>query len=101
MGEQRPVDMPNVPTLRELPGLSHFQVASWNALAAPAKTPRAVIARLNAELAEILREPETVQRLASFHVQAKSSSPAQLSVWLEREMVRWREVIERAGLAAS
>ena len=101
MGEQRPVDMPQVPTLRELPGLSNFQVASWNALAAPAKTPRAVVARLHAELAEILREPETVQRLASFHVQAKSSTPAQLGVWLEREILRWREVIERAGLSAT
>ena len=101
MGEQRPQDMPQVPTLRELPGLSQFQVASWNALAAPAKTPRAVVARLNAELVEILREPETVQRLASFQVQAQSSTPAQLGTWLEREIVRWREVIERAGLSAS
>ena len=101
MGEQRPVDMPQVPTLRELPGLSHFQVASWNALAVPAKTPRSVIARLHAELAEILREPETVHRLASFHVQARSSTPEQLGQWLAREILRWREVMERAGLTAT
>ena len=101
MGEQRPQDMPQVPALRELPGLSNFRVASWNALAAPAKTPRPVVARLHAELVEILREPETVQRLASFQVQAQSSSPAQLGQWLDREIVRWQEVIERAGLSAS
>lgn len=101
MGEQRPQDMPHVPALRELPGLSNFRVASWNALAAPAKTPRPVVARLHAELVEILREPETVQRLASFQVQAQSSSPAQLGQWLDREIVRWQEVIERAGLSAS
>jgi len=101
MGEQRPQDMPHVPTLRELPGLSNFRVASWNALAAPAKTPRTVVARLHAELVEILREPEMVQRLASFQVQAQSSSPAQLGQWLEREIVRWQEVIERAGLSAN
>jgi len=101
MGEQCPADMPQVPTVRELPGLSNFQVSSWNAIAAPAKTSPAVVARLHSELAEILREPETVQRLASFNVQARSSSPAQLGQWLEREIARWREVIERAGLTAS
>ena len=99
MGDQRPKDMPQVPTLRELPGLSQFQVASWNALAAPAKTPRAVIERLHSELAMVLQEPEMVQRLAHLQVRAQASTPAQLTALLEREIARWREVIERAGIA--
>ena len=100
MGEQRPKDMPNIPTVRELPGLSQFQVASWNALAAPAKTPRTVIERLNQELAQLLKEPETVQRLAGFQVRAQYSSPAQLAQLLDREIVRWADVIQRAGIVA-
>lgn len=98
MGDQRPKDMPQVPTLRELPGLGHVQVSSWNALAAPAKTPRPIIERLHHELAAILQEPDMVQRLSNLQVRAQASSPAQLAALLERETLRWREVIERAGI---
>ena len=99
MGEQRPKDMPHVPTLRELPGLSNFNVSSWNALAAPAKTPKAVVERLSAEVAKVIAQPDTVQRLAGFNVRAQSSTPAQLSHLLDREIVRWTEVIQKAGIA--
>ena len=98
MGEQRPKDAPQVPTLRELPGLSNFNVASWNALAAPGKTPKPVVDRLSAEVAKALAQPDMVQRLAGFNVQAKSSTPTQLAQWLDREMVRWTDVIQRAGI---
>jgi len=99
MGEQRPKDLPGVPTLRELPGLSNFNVSSWNALAAPGKTPKAVVERLSAELAKVLAQPEMVQRLAGFNVRAQSSTPAQLSQLLDRDIVRWSEVIAKAGIA--
>lgn len=99
MGEQRPKDMPGVPTLRELPGLSNFNVSSWNALAAPGKTPKAVVDRLSAEVAKVIAQPDTVQRLAGFNVRAQSSSPAQLAQLLDRDIVRWTEVIQRAGIA--
>ncbi len=99
MGEQRPKDMPEVPTLRELPGLSNFNVSSWNALAAPGKTPKAIVDRLNAEVAKVLAQPDMVQRLAGFNVQAKASTPAQLAQLLDRDIARWTEVIQRAGIA--
>jgi quinolinate synthase len=51
----------------ELPGLSSFNVSSWNALAAPGKTPAAVVNRLNAELVKVLATPDMVQRLAADH----------------------------------
>lgn len=98
MGEHRPKDMPGVPTLRELPGLSSFNVSSWNALAAPGKTPKAVVDRLSAELAKVIAQPEIVQRLAGFNVRAQSSTPAQLGQLLERDIARWTEVIQRAGI---
>ena len=99
MGEQRPKDMPQVPALRELPGLSNFNVSSWNALAAPAKTPKAIVDRLSAEVAKVIAQPETVQRLAGFNVRAQSSTPAQLAQLLDRDIVRWSEVIRKAGIA--
>lgn len=99
MGDQRPKDMPDVLTVRELPGLSNFNVSSWNALAAPGKTPKAVVERLSAEVAKVLAQPEMVQRLAGFNVRAQSSTPAQLAQLLDRDIVRWTEVIQRAGIA--
>jgi tripartite-type tricarboxylate transporter receptor subunit TctC len=98
MGESRPKDLPQTPTVRELQGLSNFNVSSWNALAAPAKTPKAAIDRLSQELSKILAQPEMIQRLAGFNVQAKASTPAQLAQLLDNDIKRWAEVIAKAGL---
>ena len=98
MGASRPKDMPQIPAVRELPGLSNFNVSSWNALAAPAKTPKNVIDRLQTELGKILAEPEMVQRLAGFNVQAQSSTPGQLAQLLDSDIKRWTEVIQKAGI---
>jgi len=99
MGESRPKDMPQIATVRELQGLSNFNVSSWNALAAPAKTPKAVVDRLSQELAKILVQPDLVQRLAGFNVQAKASTPAQLAQLLDSDIKRWSDVIVKAGIA--
>jgi tripartite-type tricarboxylate transporter receptor subunit TctC len=98
MGASRPKDQPHVPVVRELPGLSNFDVSSWNALAAPAKTPKAVVDRLSAEVAKALVAPDMVQRLASFNVAAKASTPAQLAQWLDADIQRWNDVIQKAGI---
>ncbi|OYU11218.1 MAG: tripartite tricarboxylate transporter receptor protein [Comamonadaceae bacterium PBBC1] len=99
MGTNRPKDQPQVPVVRELPGLSHFNVSSWNALAAPGKTPKAVLDRLSAEVAKVLADPALVQRLAGFNVQAQASTPGQLAQLLDSDIKRWTEVIQKAGIA--
>lgn len=101
MGENRPQDWPQTPLVRELPGLSSFNVSSWNALAAPAKTPKAIVERLSAEVAKALSTPEVVQRLASFQVLARHSTPGQLAQLLDTDIRRWSEVIQKAGLTPS
>ena len=98
MGAKRPKDLPQTPVVRELPGLSDFNVSSWNALAAPGKTPPAVVSRLNAELVKVLATPDMVQRLAGFNVQAQSSTPAQLAQLLDADIKRWTDVIQKAGI---
>jgi tripartite-type tricarboxylate transporter receptor subunit TctC len=98
MGAKRPKDQPQVPVVRELPGLSNFDVSSWNALAAPGKTPKAVVERLNAEVSKVLSAPDMVQRLAGFNVEAKASTPEQLTQLLDTEIKRWSEVIQKAGI---
>lgn len=98
MGENRPKDWPQTPAVRELPGLSSFNVSSWNALAAPGKTPKAIVERLSSEVAKLLSMPEMVQRLASFNVQARHSTPGQLAQLLDTDIRRWTDVIQKAGL---
>ncbi len=98
MGEQRPADLPDTPTVKELPQMGGLVVSSWNALAAPAKTPKPIIDRLSSEVSQVLADPELIKRLAGLQVMAKSSSPAQLGQLLDRDIVRWSEVIKKAGI---
>jgi tripartite-type tricarboxylate transporter receptor subunit TctC len=98
MGEQRNAALKDVPTLRES-GLVNFNVASWNALAAPAGTPAAVVARLNKEIGVALASPDLRKRLADAGVEARASSSPQMSDLLASEIKRWSDVIERARIA--
>jgi tripartite-type tricarboxylate transporter receptor subunit TctC len=98
-GEKRPTGLPGVPTAAETGGaLKNLHVASWNALAAPAKTPGDVVARLNTELQKALATPELKNQLADLNVDARSSTPEQLRELLASETRRWSEVITRARI---
>ena len=96
-GEKRSAALPEVPTARES-GLPNFVAASWNGLAAPARTPKPVIERLNREVAAALNHPDVRRRLAELNVDAQASSPEQASALLASEVKRWGEVIVRARI---
>jgi hypothetical protein len=87
----------DVPTARES-GLSNFVAASWNGLAAPARTPRPVIERLQREVVAALANPDVRRRLADLNVEAQSSSPEQAAALLASEVRRWGDVIVRARI---
>jgi tripartite-type tricarboxylate transporter receptor subunit TctC len=98
-GEQRASGLGDVPTAAESGGaLAKLHVSSWNALAAPAKTPPAVISRLNTELRAALASPDLKKRLADLNVDARWSSPEDLGKLLAGEIRRWGEVIVRAKI---
>ena len=96
-GDKRSVALKDVPTAAQS-GLTGFSVASWNALAAPAKTPKDVIARLNREVQTALNSPDIKKRLSDLNIDASASTPAQLSDLLAAEIKRWAEVIARAKI---
>jgi tripartite-type tricarboxylate transporter receptor subunit TctC len=99
LGDKRPAGLPDVPTAAESGGaLAGLNIASWNALAAPARTPREVIARLNRELQAALVSAELRKRLADLDVDARSSTPEQLAGLLASETRRWSDVIARAKI---
>lgn len=96
-GEKRAAVLPDVPTAKES-GLPTYVAASWNALAAPAKTPKDVIARLNKEVTAAVNSPDVKKKLHDLNVEARSSSPEQASELLASEIKRWGDVITRAKI---
>jgi len=98
-GARRPAGLPQVPTAAESGGaLATLNVASWNALAAPAKTPAPVLLRLNAELKKALANPALKKKLADLDVDARWSTPEDLGNLLASEVRRWGDVIARAKI---
>jgi tripartite-type tricarboxylate transporter receptor subunit TctC len=97
MGDHRAAVIPDVPTLAES-GVQGFNVSSWNALAAPARTPREIVAVLNRQVQTALASPDVRKRLADLNVSARSSTPEQLAELLASEVRRWSEVIARANV---
>ena len=97
MGEKRSVVLPEVPTAAQS-GLAGFNVASWNALAAPAKTPKDVLARLHREVVAAVNSPEVKKSLLELNIDASASTPAQLADLLASETKRWAAVIAQAKI---
>ena len=96
-GARRAAELPDVPTARES-GVAGFVASSWNGLAAPAKTPASVIARLNKDIAAAVNAPDVKKKLHDISVEAQSSSPEQAAELLAGEIKRWGEVIVRAKI---
>ena len=86
-----------MPTARE-GGLATYVASSWNALAVPARTPAAVVARLNQDLVAALNSPDMKKRLQDLNVQARASTPEQAGELLRTEVKRWGDVITRANI---
>ncbi len=97
MGDTRAEQLPDVPTLMQS-GVRDFEVLSWNALAAPAKTPKDVIARLNREVLAAVNSPDVKKKLFDLNLQAKGSTPEQLGTLLQNDIKRWTDVINKAGV---
>ena len=95
--EQRSATVPDVPTAVES-GVKGFVAASWNALAAPARTPRAVVDRLQREVVATVATPAVQQQLRALNVEPRTSTPEQAAALLRADIERWRAVIERAGI---
>lgn len=89
--------LPDVPTAIEQ-GVKGYDVASWNGLAAPPKTPRPVIERLHQAVVKSLAEPDIQKRFAELGVEPRSSTPEQLKEFFNTETQRWTRVVEKAGI---
>lgn len=89
--------LPDVPTFAEL-GLSGIESGAWWALAAPAKTPRAVIASLKAGHAAVLARPDYIERLAGLAMEPLLMTPEQTAAFVKREIEKWQKVVVAANV---
>lgn len=89
---------PTVATFQEL-GVTGVEVDLWYAFFVPGKTPAPVVARLNTELAAILRQPEIHDMLGKAGMDAAASTPEELAALSAKDYPRWGEVIKRNGIS--
>jgi tripartite-type tricarboxylate transporter receptor subunit TctC len=94
---QRSAALPDVPTLDES-GLKGFEAVAWNGLTAPAKTPRDVIMKINADVIKIVNSPELKERLKADGSDPVGNSPEQYAAFLRNEIAKWAKVIKFAGV---
>jgi tripartite-type tricarboxylate transporter receptor subunit TctC len=96
-GAARSGSTPDLATVQES-GVANYDVVSWNALFAPARTPPEIVKTLNSALRDILADADLKKRLIALGIEAKASSPAEISARLKSDIDKWRKVIERAKI---
>jgi len=94
--ERSPV-APAVPTMSES-GYPGFDAVGWHGILAPANTPRAIVARLYAEIREALKDPETRTLLESQAMQIVGSSPETFAGFIKQDIAVWKEVADQAQI---
>jgi tripartite-type tricarboxylate transporter receptor subunit TctC len=96
-GDRRSVIMPEVPTVAEaaLPG---FEASTWWGILAPARTPDALVNKLNAELARALTQPEALNRIAALGADVVGGPPRRLADHLRAEIPKWGRVVRAANI---
>jgi len=94
---KRVPSMPNVPTVAES-GVPGYEVVSWQAIYAPAGTPKPIVDRLHAEIARILATPEMQERLGKLGMQGADMTPEQLGSFQKAEVAKWAAVIKSANI---
>jgi len=96
-GTKRAAQLPDLPTVTES-GLPGYQNTIWQALLAPARTPKAIIDRLYRECADIARQPELRERLQADGSEPIGSTPQELGEHIAGEIARWTKVVKAIGL---
>jgi tripartite-type tricarboxylate transporter receptor subunit TctC len=91
--------LPDAPTWAEL-GFADVAADNWSAVLAPARTPPAVVAKLNAAFNAAVNDPDTRARFAETGVSATGGSPEDLAALIAEETARWRKVVRETGIKA-
>lgn len=95
----RHVLIPDVPTVAEA-GLPGFEITNWTGLMVPAGTPKEIVARIQAEAMNALRQPEMTQRVREQGFEVVASTPDAAQAFIAAEVERWGKLVRDAGIKA-
>jgi tripartite-type tricarboxylate transporter receptor subunit TctC len=96
---QRSSMLPELPTLAEA-GLQGYEIGSWQAVFAPAGTPKPIVERLHAEIAKILKTPDVAKRLTDLGLELNGMPPAEFAAFLKTEVPRLGKIVKDSGAKA-
>jgi tripartite-type tricarboxylate transporter receptor subunit TctC len=89
--------VPELPTVAET-GVPGYSASNWYGFAAPARTPGAIITKLNAEITRAVTAPDTRAHMADIGLEAETSTPAEFGEFMKAEIAKWAKVITATGL---
>ena len=98
-GEKRSSILPDVPTLAEQ-GIANVNMSQWYAMFAPAKTPKAIIDRLNKEMNTVLTDKAAQKRFEDQGAEVETGTPEQLKTLVQKEVAHWRTVVTTTKIKA-
>lgn len=88
---------PEVPTIAES-GLPGYEQSAWHGLLAPAATPQAIITKLHAEVARVLRSQDVAERFAAQGIDIIGSSPAEFAAFIKQDVAKYEKLVKTAGI---
>ncbi len=91
--------LPDLPTIAES-GYAGFEAVGWIGIAAPAKTPTAILDKLNAEMVKIINEPDVKERLATLAFTPVGDTRAQFAAYIKSEIAKWGKAVKDSGAKA-
>jgi tripartite-type tricarboxylate transporter receptor subunit TctC len=92
-------NLPDIPTLDEA-GVKNFESGTWNAIAAPPKTPTAIVAKLSVAVNEVLNSKDVQEKFAKLNLHAAGGTPAHAAAFIKNETHLWGDVIKEAHVPA-
>ncbi len=98
-GAKRWPQLPDVPTLAEL-GMPGYETYNWFGILAPAKTPAAMVTRLNRELVAVMQDPAMKAWMEARGAEAVTSTPEEFAAYIKKDLAKWARVVKEAGITA-
>jgi tripartite-type tricarboxylate transporter receptor subunit TctC len=95
-GAKRSPALPEVPTVAEA-GVPGYEATTWYPVLAPARTPKVIVDKLNAQLVAIVNMPDVQERFAVLGVEPIGSTPTELAAHIKSELPKWAKVVQLSG----